>query len=139
MWLSEPSLHEFTKAGNMKAPSRSLVCEWVKSSWEAVSTEMIRGSFMSCAITTSTSGNDDDQIHCFKPGQPCEAGRRVLADEMKKPTSDYDDTDPFASDNDEEEQFENELCIEGGEEDELNDESEDLETENENSDEDVEI
>ncbi len=63
----------------------------------------------------------------------------MLADEMKKPTSDYDNTDPFASDNDEEEQFENELCIEGGEEDELIDESEDLETENENSDEEVEI
>ncbi len=74
---------------------------------------------MSCAITTSTSGNDDDRIYCFKPGQPCEAGRSVLADEMKKPTSDYDDTDPFESDNYEEEQFENELCIEGGEEDEL--------------------
>ena len=86
------------------------------------------------------SGNDDDQIHCFKPGQPCEAGRSVLADEMKKPTSDYDDddTDPFASDNDEEEQLENELCIEGGEEDELNDEFEDSETENENSDEEIE-
>ena len=97
----------------MKAPSRSLVCEWVKSSWHAVSTEMVRGSFMSCAITTSTTGSDDTKIHCFKPGQPCEAGRSVLEDEMKKSsTSDPDDSDPFASDSDEEEELENELCIE---------------------------
>jgi hypothetical protein len=38
---------------------------------------------MSCAITTSTSGFDDDKIQCFKPGQPCAAGRIVLADAMK--------------------------------------------------------
>ena len=43
----------------MKAPSQ--VCEWVKSSWHAVSTEMVRGSFMSCAIT-STTGSDDTKI-----------------------------------------------------------------------------
>ena len=29
-WLSEPSAYKFTKGGNMKAPSRSLLCEWVK-------------------------------------------------------------------------------------------------------------
>ena len=38
--------------------------------------------------------------------------RSVLEDEIKKSsTSDPDDSDPFASDNDEEEEFENELCI----------------------------
>ncbi len=30
-WLSEPSCHEYTKGGNMKAPSRSLLCNWVKT------------------------------------------------------------------------------------------------------------
>ena len=79
-WLSEPSLHEFTKGGNMKAPSRSLVCEWVKSSWDAVSTEMVLGSFMSCAITTSTTGSDDNKIHCFKPGQPCDYNVQLRSD-----------------------------------------------------------
>ena len=115
-WLSEPSLHEFTRGGNMKAPSRSLVCEWVKS---AVSTQMVRDSFLSCAITTSLSGCDDSKIHCFKPGQPCEAGRSVLADEMKKFNSSDDtganDVDPFASDTDEEADDDNELLIEQSE------------------------
>ena len=34
----------------MKAPSRSLVCEWVKSSWDAVSTEMVLGSFIASSL-----------------------------------------------------------------------------------------
>ena len=29
-WLSKPSLHEYTKGGNMKPPSRFLLCKWIK-------------------------------------------------------------------------------------------------------------
>jgi hypothetical protein len=54
-WLSEPFLDEYTKGGNIKPPQRSLVCEWVKYFWEGP--------------TTSTSGYDEDKIHCFKSGQ----------------------------------------------------------------------
>ena len=54
-WLSQPGVHEFTRGGNMKAPSRSLLCEWVKASWAEVSTEIVKASFMSCAITAATS------------------------------------------------------------------------------------
>ena len=104
-WLSEPS---FTKGGNMKPPQRSLLCDWVRVSWECVSRGMIKESFMSCAITTFPSGSDDDQIHCFKPGQPCEAGRSVLAEAMEKLNSSLDSgdaDDPFASNEDEDEVF----------------------------------
>ena len=68
---------------------------------------MVKDSFKSCAITSSTDGCDDDSIHCFKPGQPCE----VLLEEMEKFVADRDrvsNEDPFASDDD-------------GEEDEAND------------------
>ena len=37
--MKHPSACEFTKGGNMKAPSRSLLCEWVKGAWEAVPVE----------------------------------------------------------------------------------------------------
>ena len=113
-WLSEPSLHEFTKGGNMKPPQRSLLCDWVRNSWECISREMIKESFMSCAITTSPSGSDDDKIHCFKPGQPCEAGRSALATAMEtlNSPSDSEGADPFASDEDEDEAFSNELFVE---------------------------
>lgn len=81
-------------------------------SWESVSIEMIKDSFMSWAITTSPSGSDDDKIHCFKPGQPCEAGRSALSAAMEKLNTSpgSGEADPFASDDDEDEAFSNELC-----------------------------
>uniref|UniRef100_A0A1X7TK98 DDE-1 domain-containing protein n=1 Tax=Amphimedon queenslandica TaxID=400682 RepID=A0A1X7TK98_AMPQE len=131
-WLSEPSLHEFTKGGNMKAPSRSLLCKWVKSSWDAVSQATITKSFLIRAITTSIDGSDDDEIHCFKSGQPCADGQSLLQAEttqlLSEPPS--SNTDPFASDIDSDEDEENEICIEeddkeGGEENEDNAEADD--------------
>ena len=110
-WLSEPNCHEYTKGGNMKAPSRGLLCEWVKSSWDEISTEMIKNSFKSCAITTRVDGSEDDVIHCFKENQPCAAGRSLLAQEMEKFDADNDDSDPFAVNSDEEETENNEVCI----------------------------
>ena len=115
-WLAEPSVYEYTKGGNMKPPARSLLCDWIKSSWNAVPNEMVRDSFLSCAITTPTSGSKDDRIHCFKPGQPCEAGKAMLVEEMKKLNLSLDgdaiSTDPFASDCDEGEDENNEIYIE---------------------------
>ena len=52
----------------MKAPSRSILCEWVKASWAVFPKEMVKESFVSCAITTSIDGTDDDKIHCFNQG-----------------------------------------------------------------------
>ena len=86
----------------MKAPACTLLCEWVKQSWAAVSTGMVRKSFGSCAITTSIDGTDDDKIHCFKLDQPCTAGRTLLqegTEKAREPST--DDDDPFASDEDE--------------------------------------
>ncbi len=107
-------MHEFTKGGNLKAPSRALLCQWVKSAWEAVSIESVTKSFLSCEITTSTNGNDDHEIHCFKPNQPCgEAGRIALQQQMEllnaTPVSTEDLYDPFSSDEDEEEIEHNEV------------------------------
>ena len=123
-WLAEPTCHEFTKGGNLKPPSRSLLCNWVKFAWEALPVEMVKGSFKSCAITSSTDGCDDDSIHCFKPGQPCEAGRKVLLEEMGKFVADRDRVsieDPFASDDDGEEDEVNEVLV--SEDDENGDDS----------------
>ena len=120
-WLSEPACHEYTRGGNLKPPSRSLLCEWVKSCWDKVPTEMVKESFLSCAITTSTDGSDDRNIHCFKSGQPCEAGRSVLEAETQKllatSPDELVDNDPFATDTDEEEVESNEVLID--EEDEV--------------------
>ena len=112
-WLSEPSVHEYTKGGNLKPPSRSLLCQWIKEAWNDIPEERIRDSFRSCAITTKTDGSEDNHIHCFKAGQPCEAGGEELLKEMETLNEDSQnaDKDPFASDVDEEETEENEACI----------------------------
>lgn len=113
-WLSEPSLREYTKGGNPKPPQRALICNWVKQCWDAIPSSTVKESFVSCAI--STSPLDIDKIHCLKEGQPCEAGRSVLEEELKKEDSEVlleeDDRDPFASEEDEDEERINELWIE---------------------------
>ena len=83
-WPSEPAVHTYTRGGNMKPPPRSLLCEWIKEAWSSISEETIRKSFLCCAITANIDGSDDDQIHCFKAGQPCEAGRSELRAKMEK-------------------------------------------------------
>ena len=117
-WLADPLQHQYTKGGNLKPPSRSLLCEWIKAAWSLIPEEIIKKSFLSCAIVTNTDGSNDDSIHCFKDGQPCEAGRNELQKEMEKMTAaDKDaDEDPFASEVDEEETEENEACIDSDDE-----------------------
>ena len=63
------------------------------------------------------NGSIDAEIHCFKEGQPCEGGLSVLQDETQQllqklaTSSDNDDEDPFADDNDENEIESNEVCV----------------------------
>ena len=69
---------------------------------------MVKQSFSSCAITTTTDGSADANIHCFKPGQPCEKGRSFLAEKMKNFSVKSNETDyPFSSDEDSEEEENN--------------------------------
>ena len=61
----------------IKPLPRKVIVEWILSTWNDISCETIRKSFKSCALTTALKqrfghphphdGNEDDQIHCFKP------------------------------------------------------------------------
>ena len=120
-WLAAPECHQYTKGGNMKSPSRSLLCEWVKSSWNAGSIELVKESFLSCAMTTSTDGSDDDKIHCLKPAQHCASGKSVLDEATRKlmaARDDVNDEDPFDYETDEDETENNEACIDEDDEEE---------------------
>ena len=66
----------------MKAPSRSVICAWVKNSWDSIPSDTVKNSFKSCAITTALDGSEDSSIHCFKEGQPCGREKDVLAERM---------------------------------------------------------
>ncbi len=132
-WIINPSLHEYTKGGNTKPPSRSLLCEWVKQAWDAVPAETVKRSFVTCAITTHLDGRDDDSIHCFKPGQPCHEGRSKLEQEMtlfRLSSNPSSQPDPFASDEDDDEMENNEMlvdddCVDGVEYDDDDSEADD--------------
>ena len=57
-------------------------------------------------------GTDDDKIHCFKPGQPCAAGRTLLQEETAKAKeTPVSIDDPFASHEDDAEDENNEVII----------------------------
>ena len=116
--IAEPVSHQYTRGGNMNGPSHALLCQWVKSSWEAVSVASVKESFSSCAITTSTDGSQDNEIHCFKPGQPCAGGKNVLAEATRTLVSSASENEheyPFADVDNEEEAEANEACIDESE------------------------
>lgn len=82
-WLSASESHQFTRGGHLKAPSCSLLCELVKSSWDAVPIDIVKKPFASCAINIPTDGSRDSEIHCFREGQHCAAGMSLLQQKMK--------------------------------------------------------
>ena len=109
-WFSQPDNYEYTRGGNVRPPSRALLCDWVKSSWQSVSTDMIKNSFKSCAITTPIDGSEDSEFHCFRPQQPCAEGLSLLQQETAKLSQAQSviSGDPFGNDEDEEETCANE-------------------------------
>lgn len=112
--LSQPSVHEYTRGGNLKAPSRSLLCQCVKLAWDAVPVETVKKSLTSCAITTPLDGKEDNKIHCFKPNEPCHIGRATLQQDMAlflTSNDNNEEDDLFASDEDEEEEERNEVLV----------------------------
>jgi hypothetical protein len=43
---------EYTKGGNLKAPSFELMLSWVKVAWDNLDAELIRNSFVVCGQTS---------------------------------------------------------------------------------------
>lgn len=62
--------HTFTAAGNMRAPPRREVVQWILEAWNDLDKEIIVNSFKSCALTLAVDGSEDELIHCLKPSQP---------------------------------------------------------------------
>ena len=89
-------------------------------------------SFLSFAITLSTDGSKDDEIHCFKEGQPCADGKILLSEEMKKLEAESDPSDPF-EEADDEELEKNEVCMDDdGVSEEMEEEEEEEDDEDDN-------
>ena len=66
----------------MKPVPRRMVVKWIIDSWKQLSEELIVKSFRCCTVTLPTNG-EADEISCFKSGKLCEAGRKMLDEQMK--------------------------------------------------------
>ena len=100
---------EYITQGNLKAPPRRKIIEWILEAWKNVRIDVIKSSFTSCALNIAIDGNEDELIHCFKENQPCSAGLQRL--KVMANTIDDEREDPFASlsDSDAEQEAINEL------------------------------
>ena len=81
-WLSTDGINNLTDAGNLKSPPRHVIVKWILKAWEKLTPELISKSFKACALNILIDGSEDDTIHCFKAGQPCEKGFPILKDQL---------------------------------------------------------
>ena len=108
----------YTNAGNVRAPSKALCLQWVKTAWESIPVEVIQKSFRSCGISVSVDGNEDGEIHCLKDGGVAAQARADIEREtatLLAPHNVIDDDDPFRDldfSSDEEQQEQNEILVE---------------------------
>ena len=69
--------HTFTPAGRIRKPDLWQICQWILESWNAISPDTIKRSFLKCCLTNAIKldGTEDD----------------IFWEEM-------DESDPFAED-----------------------------------------
>lgn len=76
--------------------------------------------FKVCGLTLPADGSEDDLIHCFREGQPCPAGKDMLARARQREMAGVEEGGMEEEENDSEEEFENELVVvDDGEEKEM--------------------
>ncbi|KAM3915673.1 pogo transposable element with KRAB domain [Leptodactylus fuscus] len=61
-WMAAGN-HDLTPTGRMKRPTITQVCEWVKTSWQAVKDETVVSSFKKCGISNALDGSEDDALY----------------------------------------------------------------------------
>ena len=61
-WMAAGN-HDVTPTGRIKRPSITQVCEWVKTSWDAVKEEVVVRSFKKCGISNAMDGTEDEFLY----------------------------------------------------------------------------
>ena len=98
-----------------ESPTWRTILQWNIDSWADLSTDLIKKSIESCALSFPIDGSTDDVIHCFKEGEPCRQGREVLRSQLS--ILKEQDTNPFeVSDSDVEDASDPHLWIDGDQE-----------------------
>ena len=68
-------MHTYTKGGNLRAPSKTQLCDMVVKAWETISPDMVVKSFKVCGQAPNVTVSD---ILTFKEGKACGEGRQKL-------------------------------------------------------------
>ena len=104
----------FTPAGNMRAPSKPLVIQWVKTAWDAVGIDVIKNSFIVSGIVLHPDGSKDNNIHCIQTNRVAAQAKKEITRQTALLTQDKDENDPFLDCEDDEELENNETVIDDG-------------------------
>jgi hypothetical protein len=79
-WMEGDADKSYTAGGNLRAPTKKLLIDWIVTAWNELDISMIVKSFKSCGLTNNLDGTEDEQIHCFKVGHDCRNGWTLLQD-----------------------------------------------------------
>ena len=66
----------------MKPASWHLVVECTSELWNSMDKELIIELFEPCTSNLKNDVSEDNLIHCFKDGQTCSAGSKLLRDNL---------------------------------------------------------
>src|SRR4051794_10992312 len=81
-WMNE-AIKEYTPSGKIKRPSYLLVANWVKESWYAVDTNIVRRSFKCCEVSNAINRSKDDLIFNFNRVQNINNHKREIEKDNK--------------------------------------------------------
>ena len=103
----------YTAHGNVHAPDKALCLQWVIESWECITADIVKKSFLSCGISVEVNGSEDDQIHCLKQGGVASSARPLINSATTRMESRSEEEDLFASLEEDMDELEvNEIVIE---------------------------
>ena len=61
-WMATPQDHSVTPTGRTKCPTITQVCQWVKDSWDALDSKIVKKSFKKCGISNNLDGTEDNLL-----------------------------------------------------------------------------
>jgi len=86
-------IKDYTSSGKIKRPSYSLVANWVKKSWDAVDSNMIKRSFKCCGVSNAINGEEDNLIFNFNKVENINNPGRGVEEDKDDSESESDDSD----------------------------------------------
>ena len=72
---------ELTKGGNRRPPSKTTILQWIKQSWDLVTVQTVKKSFLKCGISVALDGSQDAMLFDESDDEDDFAGFSVTAGE----------------------------------------------------------